>query len=485
MLARRPRAPNRLENALALVMMLVCGSVQCHTAQIGTDADYVAHATQVKRMKPLDFLADGGVWVPCAGSVTPWESHLGSEEYEPNARPYVSSSDLITDNSAHAFMRYYGKYENKTLFTAARATSGGFYPYRYGYMWETKVKADFTETTKKIYAAGRQAWEMAYVMPDEKTTYCTDDGENVMFARYDATTAKDLTAGKNYCAKFTQTSAADGDPKDWQATIEWVEMSTPTEAEVKAAIETTTFADIFQSADCIADGTCADNTYKAVNTGGRRCECLKIVPGKEKMATVFEKRRYAGYLGCTTEFNKWEGITHSPKHKKMWTAISAVERGMEDSTTDKYNIGTPNAIKVKKNSCGCVMEIDVDDKYIATKARMLVCGAGNTDEATKAVDSCATTGIASPDNVAMIEEWNQLIIGEDTGGHQNDLLWIWDFNTTKLTRIASTPYGSETTSPYWYRVGDFNYMTYVVQHPYGESDEAKNLEAEATGKRVT
>jgi hypothetical protein len=27
--------------------------------------------------------------------------------------------------------------------------------------------------------------------------------------------------------------------------------------------------------------------------------------------------------------------------------------------------------------------------------------------------------------------------------------------------------GSETTSPYWYTIGDWSYMMFVVQHPYG------------------
>ena len=26
--------------------------------------------------------------------------------------------------------------------------------------------------------------------------------------------------------------------------------------------------------------------------------------------------------------------------------------------------------------------------------------------------------------------------------------------------------GSETTSPYWYTIGDWSYMMFVVQHPY-------------------
>ena len=199
-----------------------------------------------------------------------------------------------------------------------------------------------------------------------------------------------------------------------------------------------------------------------------------------------------GYLGCTTEFRKWEGITYDAKNKKLYTAISAVQYGMEDNmkkgeAETKYDKGTANHIKIAHNGCGCVMEMDVDQDfqsmahtfYAASKARMLTCGLPNPD--TSSPDNCVITRIASPDNVAMIPDYNQLIIGEDTSGHQNDLIWIYDLASGEMTRIGSTPYGSETTSPYWYTIGDWQYMAFVVQHPYGESDQDKLEEAGATG----
>ena len=33
---------------------------------------------------PTNWSDWGGLWTPCAGSVSPWNTHLGSEEYEPN-----------------------------------------------------------------------------------------------------------------------------------------------------------------------------------------------------------------------------------------------------------------------------------------------------------------------------------------------------------------------------------------------------------------
>jgi len=109
----------------------------------------------------------------------------------------------------------------------------------------------------------------------------------------------------------------------------------------------------------------------------------------------------------------------------------------------------------------------VDHHMMATKARMLTCGAVNTDPDTQDEDYCVTSHIANPDNVAMIPDYNQLIIGEDTGKHMNNLIWIYELDIPggAMTRVAHTPVGAETTSPYWFTVGKFNYMTYVVQHP--------------------
>jgi hypothetical protein len=43
-----------------------------------------------------------------------------------------------------------------------------------------------------------------------------------------------------------------------------------------------------------------------------------------------------------------------------------------------------------------------------------------------------------------------------------------------LTRIATTPYGSEATSVDWYpNINGHAYLVTVVQHPYDESDTDK------------
>ena len=37
----------------------------------------------------------GGLWTPCAGSVTPWNTHIGSEEYEPDGKHPKAFSGLV------------------------------------------------------------------------------------------------------------------------------------------------------------------------------------------------------------------------------------------------------------------------------------------------------------------------------------------------------------------------------------------------------
>jgi hypothetical protein len=90
-------------------------------------------------------------------------------------------------------------------------------------------------------------------------------------------------------------------------------------------------------------------------------------------------------------------------------------------------------------------------------------------------NKCDINGIANPDNVTFMTGRKTLIIGEDTGsGHQNDVIWSYNMENQGLTRIQTTPYGSETTSPYFYaNINGFGYLMSVIQHPYGESDKDK------------
>ncbi|HIP02567.1 MAG TPA: DUF839 domain-containing protein [Campylobacterales bacterium] len=412
-----------------------------------------------KSTKNIDFTAFNGLWVPCAGSVTPWGTHLGSEEYPPDA------SSIDENGSISSYYDPMADYVGGDLLALN--------PYDYGWTPELKVSATGSVDVKKHYAMGRFAHELAYVMPDSKTVYLSDDGTNGVFYKFIADKAKDLSAGRLYAAKWEQTSGVGGGT----ANITWVDLGHATNAEIKAALDAKkTFGDIFTVASRNADNTCPSG-FTASNWAYKN-ECLKIKDGMEVIASRLESGRYAGMKGATTEFSKMEGITYNPQNKEMYMAMSRTEKGMEDNKyknkpETKYDKGGSNDIRLeKRNYCGVVYKMALDNGYNVTKMSTLIAGTPMEKDANG--NSCKLDNISMPDNLTFIPNTDTLIIGEDTGYHQNDMIWAYNLTSKKLTRIQTTPYGSETTSPYYYPdINGFGYLMSVVQHPFGESDQDK------------
>jgi hypothetical protein len=113
--------------------------------------------------KPADFSKVKGGWVHCAGSVTPWNTHLGSEEYEPNAELHNSKTGSL-DRYYKRMAAYYGGDLLKLN------------PYYYGYTIEVKILNEAGDyDVIKHYAMGRLAFELSYVLPDQKTVYLSND----------------------------------------------------------------------------------------------------------------------------------------------------------------------------------------------------------------------------------------------------------------------------------------------------------------------
>lgn len=54
--------------------------------------------------------------------------------------------------------------------------------------------------------------------------------------------------------------------------------------------------------------------------------------------------------------------------------------------------------------------------------------------------------------------------------------WSYDLGGGSLTRIQTTPHGSEATSAYWYPdIDGHGYLMSVIQHPYGESERSQSI----------
>jgi hypothetical protein len=455
--------------------------------------------------KPIDFSAWGGLWVPCAGSVTPWGTHLGSEEYPPDARSIEEAASLDEfdplpdDPDETYYIRPMGRYFGFTNPWDPNSMSldefrSVFNPYYYGYPTEVAVTEDGSATVTKHYALGRYALELAYVMPDKKTVYMTDDGVNVGLFMFIADTPGDLSAGNLYAMRWYQTSASNGGSAD----LGWVPLGHATTEEIKQAIDSgVTFNDIFEVAEwdpnaALPRGFTSINCYQGGGSDPEsRMEILRVKPGMEKIASRLETRRYAAIMGATTEMRKEEGVTYDPDHNRLYVAMSEVSRGMEDfaksgKPNDTYDIGGWNDVRLDYIDGGAVYALDlapdasIGSDYVAQNMYAIIRSFdGNYDETSPYFGNKHFVGsISNPDNVTYLPGYDTLIIGEDSSsGHQNDMIWAFNVVTEQLTRIQTTPFGSETTSPYFYpNINGHAYIMSVIQHPYGESDEDKLLD---------
>jgi len=484
---------------LYMVSQFECQIGAMYMSELTQDGGTGALSVTPGTLQFIDQSAEFGGFVHCAGQTTPWNSHLGSEEYETDARMVEESADPVTGLTGSKY------YDETAKFWDNDGTK--LNPYYYGWTPEVQVSGGGVPTYYKHYAMGRFSHELSYVMPDQKTVYMSDDGTNVGLFMFVADVAGDLSAGTLYAAKWNQVS----DAGLGSATINWIDLGHATNADVRALLDADAdvatndapvFSDIFDTATPAADGSCAAG-FKAINTtAGNECLQLKDVntdgnidATDEALAARLETRRFAAMMGATTEFRKEEGITFNQKDNKLYVAMSEVARGMEDNMKNgeaetKYDIGGNNDIKLDYNKCGGVYEMDVaadstiGSDYVAYNMKGVIAGIP-TDYSSNPVlsaNSCDVNGISNPDNVTFLEDSNILVIGEDTGAHENNMIWAYNIKDKSLNRMATTPVGAETTSPFWHKdVNGFGYMTMVTQHPDDTTDLNGESEAGVLG----
>ncbi len=394
-----------------------------------------------------------GGFVHCSGQATPWNSHLGSEEYEIDAKFVEANADkkgltgsIYYDKTAHFFAG------------DARKLN----PYFYGWIPEVQINQEGKPNYSKHYAMGRFSHELAFVMPDRKTVYMSDDGTNVGLFMFVADQAEDLSAGQLYAAKLKQQKKLNGG----KFTIEWIDLGHATDAEIRDIIANKPkFSDFFETVSPNIDHSCPVGFTSINSLVGH--ECLKIKKGaNEKILSRVETRRYAALKGATTELRKEEGITFDPVNHKLYIAISEVTKGMEDNST--FDKGGNNHIRLEPNYCGAVYELELDKAYRATHMETIL--QGTMIEKDSAGNRCDLNGISNPDNITMLTGTNILTIAEDTKHHNNSIVWAYDLKEKKLTRLISAPLKAETTSPFWYTdINGWGYLTTVTQHPSKES----------------
>jgi len=418
-------------------------------------------------LRNVDMSGVRGLWIPCAGSLSPWNTHLGSEEYEPDARCQVESSCASGWGGLDSMNRYLDP-------------SGATKPanvYDYGLVPEVRVDRHGRASVVKHRALGRISREIVQVMPDRRTAYQGDDGTYNVLTMFVADEPADLSSGTLYAAKWNQTS--DNTIPGGEATLTWYRLGHATDAEIGAMVEGgIRFDDIFD-VSAVADPSNGFRTVKAGHNKGL-VEHLRLRPGMEKAAAFLETRRYAAYVGATTEFEKFEGVTVNAADRKVYLAMTRMRDGMENKPADPAN-----DIRIPRLLAGAVYEMDlaagrkdtdgkaIGSRYVGTAMRALVLGEDIPKDA--AGNTAAVEKIANPDNLKYSEGMRTLFIGEDSStAHINNFLWAYNVDTKKLSRILSIPAGAESTG--LQVIDDLNGFAYVLSNYQHAGDFSANID---------
>ncbi|EGV17072.1 PhoX family protein [Thiocapsa marina] len=426
------------------------------------DQDKETGLLAAKAYRTIDFSDVKGGWIHCGSTLSAWNTHVGSEEYEPDAKVRgggnkAEGSDDKTDIASFS-REYFGDPDTAN-------------PYHYGLVPEVSVAPDGSAAVVKHYAPGRYAREMLMLAEDDRTAIGGDDGKNTGLFMFVADRAGDLSAGTLYAAKVTAAGDADGD----RFNLDWVRLGHAADAEIKALVDAgIRFTDIFD----VAESDPGDPSYtKVVTYTGN--EWLKLKQsGKfdtEKAAAFLETRRYAALMGATTEFSKMEYIAYNKADKTFYIVISRVEAGMADDLGD---------LRMARNDGGMILEMPtararrdvggspVESDFVGVGLAPipeLVGGWLGKDVTDAEGNACSQDKICGPDNIVYVDSIRTLLIGEDTGRRNNNYLWAFNLDTRALSRILSVPMAAEVTG---LTVPDYNGHAYIManfQHP-GDDD---------------
>lgn len=421
------------------------GKLPSPIAVLTLDQDPSTGKLSLVKYHNVDTSSVNGLWITCGASLSPWGTHLSSEEYEPNA------FTAATDAQFKAF--------SKNLYGSETAAN----PYNYGHMPEVTVNPDGTASIKKHYNLGRISHELVQVMPDNRTVFMGDDATNSGYFVFVADKEKDLSAGTLYVAKVGAGFSID--PAAPAAPLSWIKLGSATSAEIKTLATTLKPTDIMS----VSTTDPQDGSYTKVNANGKT-EWIKLMPGMEKAAAFLETHRYAALVGASMGFSKMEGTTVNIKDKVAYSAlqncVSSMVAGNAYNTVGNgvsipkaLNAGAVMALNLKgglKDTSGTSINSEwmpVDTKALITGEDITADALGNTANPEK---------IANPDNLKFSETLRTLFIGEDSSQHVNNFLWAYNIDTKVLSRIMSIPAGGESTG--LHAVDELNGWTYIMSN---------------------
>ncbi|GLU34940.1 alkaline phosphatase [Trinickia caryophylli] len=414
-------------------------------AVLTLDQDPATGALKLVKYHNVNTAPANGLWITCGASLSPWNTHLSSEEYEPDA------TKAATDTQLRGF--------SQNLYGNANTAN----PYNYGHLPEVTVNPDGTGTIVKHYCVGRISHELVQVMPDERTVLMGDDATNGGAFMFVADRARDLSSGTLYVGKWHQTSGTG----PGAATLSWIKLGSATSAEIKALIDGG-----IKSTDIMDVKTTdpSDSSYTKIPYGGK-FNWVKLNPGMEKAAAFLETHRYAALMGGSMGFTKWEGTTVNPTDKIAYIAMSRIESSMLDGSGDVKVQGPYSGAVYAQNLRGGQTDskggaiasewVPVDMAAISALTSEDLGGAKMAQQ--DALGNFANPDkIATPDNLKFSQRLRTLFVGEDSNTHVNNFLWAYNVDTGVLSRLLSCPAGAESTG--LHAVDELNGWTYIMSN---------------------
>lgn len=425
------------------------GQLPSPIAVLTLDQDQATGKLTLVKYHNVDTSAAHMLWITCGASMSPWNTHLSSEEYEPDA------FTAATDSQFKGF--------SKNVFGDETKAN----PYHYGHLPEVTVNPDGTGSIKKHYCLGRISHELIQVMPDNRTALMGDDATNSGLFIFVADKEKDLSSGSLYVAKVGTGFSID--PAAAGAALTWIKLGSATSAEIEKLADTLKPNDIMT----VVSKDPADASFTKIYNGGK-VEWIKIKPGMEKAAAFLETHRYASFVGASMVFTKMEGTTVNAKDKIAYSALQNIQASMVKG--DKANNPNDSVALEKALKAGGVMAhtlaggqkdlggAAINSEWVPVKTKALIVG---EDIAKDALGNTANPDkIANPDNLKFSEKLRTLFIGEDSGQHVNNFVWAYNIDTKVLSRLISMPAGAEATG--LVVADDVNGWTYIMsnfQHP--------------------
>jgi hypothetical protein len=434
------------------------GTLPSPIAVLTLDQDRKTGKLTLVKYAKVDSSAVHGLWITCGASRSPWNTHLSSEEYNPDAT-VIDSNKVFKAFSQNLY-----------------GDPGAANPYHYGHVPEVTVHADGSGSIVKHYCMGRISHELVQVMPDQRTTLMGDDAANGGLFMFIADKPRDLSSGTLYVAKWAQKSAAGGGSAD----LSWIRLGHAASAEIKALADRLKAADILEAKT--ADPQ--DAAYTKIPFGGK-FNWVKFAPGMEQAAAFLETHRYAAFKGASMGFTKMEGTCVNVRDKVAYSAMSYIQAPMKNGSGG-ISIQGPNAGAVyalnlrggRKDQSGAA----IDSAWVPVDMTSIPALLGADLASPDALGNLADPDkVANPDNLKFSEKLRTLFIGEDSGLHVNNFLWAYNVDSGALSRVLSCPVGAESTG--LEAADDMNGFTYIMsnfQHA-GDWELTRDEDGNVTG----